>query len=48
MYEFKWNGIPEKNKRDILTMGYESGGLKMIDLDNKFAKNMLDKANDRS
>ena len=34
MYEFIWDGKPEKNKIDILSMGYESGGLKMIDLDN--------------
>ena len=34
MYEFIWDGKPEKINRDILTMGYESGGLKMIDLDN--------------
>ena len=34
MYEFIWDGKPKKIKRDILTMGYESGGLKMIDLDN--------------
>ena len=34
MYEFLWDGKPEKIKRDILTMGYENGGLKMIDIDN--------------
>ena len=34
MYEFIWDGKPEKIKRDILTMGSESGGLKMIDIDN--------------
>ena len=34
MYEFIWDGKPEKIKRDILTMGYENGGLKMIDIDN--------------
>ena len=34
MYEFIWVGKPEKIKRDILTMGYENGGLKMIDIDN--------------
>ena len=34
MYEFIWDGKPENNKRDIVTMGYESGGLKMIGLDN--------------
>ena len=34
MYDFIWDGKPEKIKRDVLTMGYESGGLKMIDLDN--------------
>ena len=33
MYDFIWDGKPENIKRDILTMGYESGGLKMIDLD---------------
>ena len=39
MYKFIWDGKPEKIKRDILTMAYESGGLKMIDLDN--FKNLL-------
>ena len=35
MYDFIWYGKPEKkNKRDVLTIGYESGGIKMIDLDN--------------
>ena len=34
MYEFIWDGKPEKIKRDILTMGYENGGLKMIDIEN--------------
>ena len=34
MYDFVWDGKPEKIKREVLTMGYESGGLKMIDLDN--------------
>ena len=34
MYDFIWNGKPKKVKRDKLTMGYESTGLKMIDLDN--------------
>ena len=34
MYKFIWDGKPEKIKRDILTMGYENGGLKMIDIDN--------------
>ena len=34
LYKFIWDGKPEKIKRDILTMGYESGGLKMIDLGN--------------
>ena len=33
MYEFIWDGKPEKIMRDIFTMGYESGGLKMINLD---------------
>ena len=37
MYEFIWDGKPEKIKRDILTMGYENGGLKLIDI-NKFIK----------
>ena len=48
MYEFIWDGKPEKIKRDILTMGYES--LKMIDLDKiyKFAKNKFGKTNDGS
>ena len=34
MYEFIWDGKPEKNKRDIVTMGYKSWGLKMIGLVN--------------
>ena len=34
MYDFIWDGKPKKIKRDILIMGYESGGLKMKDLDN--------------
>ena len=33
MYDFIWDGKPEK-LRDVLTMGNESGSLKMIDLDN--------------
>ena len=33
-YEFIWEGKRENIKRDILTMGYENGGLKMIDPDN--------------
>ena len=37
MYECIWDGKPEKNKRGKLVMGYENGGLKMIDLD-KFVK----------
>ena len=31
MYDFIWDGKPKKIKRDILIMGYESGGLKMKD-----------------
>ena len=34
MYNFICHGKPEKIKSDILTMGYENGGLKMTDLDN--------------
>ena len=34
VYEFIRDGKPEKIKRDILTMRYENGGLKMIDIDN--------------
>ena len=34
MYEFIWDGKPKNIKRDILTMRYENGGLKMIDIDN--------------
>ena len=33
MYEFIWDGKPEKIKRDTLIKNYESGGLKMIDLE---------------
>ena len=33
MYEFIWEGKPEKIKRYILTKRYENGGLKMIDLE---------------
>ncbi|MCG7875526.1 MAG: reverse transcriptase domain-containing protein [Candidatus Thiodiazotropha endolucinida] len=32
MYNFIWDGKPEKIKRDILTKDFEKGGLKMIDL----------------
>ena len=48
MYDLIWDGKPEKIKRDVLTMGYESEGLKMIDLDN-FIKSlkMLDKTDGR-
>ena len=35
MYDFIWDGKPENIKRDVLTLGYESGGLKMIDLDTR-------------
>ena len=34
MYQLIRDGKPEKNKRDILTMGYKNRGMKMIDLDN--------------
>ena len=33
MYDFIWDSKPAKIKRDILTMDYEKGGLKMIDLE---------------
>ena len=33
MYEFIWDGKPEKIKRDTLTKKYEYGGLKMIDIE---------------
>ena len=33
IYDFIWNGKPEKIKRDTLTNSYEKGGLKMIDLE---------------
>ena len=33
MYEFILNSKPVKIKRDVLTMDYEKGGLKMIDLE---------------
>ena len=38
MYNFLWNGKPEKIKRDILTGDYEKG-LKMIDI-NIFIKSL--------
>ena len=34
MYDFIWDGKPKKNKRHVLTMGYESGSLKVIYYDN--------------
>ena len=33
MFEFIWDGKPDKIKRKILTQDYEKGGLKMIDID---------------
>ena len=33
MYDFIWDSKPAKIKRDILTMDYGKGGLKMIDLE---------------
>ena len=33
MYDFIWNSKPAKIKRDVLTMDYETWGLKMIDLE---------------
>ena len=33
MYDFLWDSKPAKIKREILTMDYEKGGLKMIDLE---------------
>ena len=40
MYDFLWDSKPAKIKREILTMDYEKGGLKMIDLETfiKFLK----------
>ena len=40
IYEFIWEGKPEKIKRDILTKTYENGDLMMIDLETfiKFPK----------
>ena len=39
MYNFLWDGKPEKIKRDILTENYYKGGLKMIDI-NMFIKSL--------
>ena len=33
MYDFIWDSKPAKTKRDVLTMDYEKGGSKMIDLE---------------
>ena len=33
MYDFIWDSKPAKVKTGILTMDYEKGGLKMIDLE---------------
>ena len=33
MYDFLWDSKPAKIKREILTMDYEKGGLKMIDME---------------
>ena len=33
MYNFLWDGKPEKIKRETLTNDYKNGGLKMIDID---------------
>ena len=33
MYDFIWDSKPAKIKRDVLTMDYEKGGLKMIDIE---------------
>ena len=33
MYDFIWDSKPARIKRDVLTMDYEKGGLKMIDLE---------------
>ena len=33
MYDFIWDSQPAKIIRDVLTMDYEKGGLKMIDLE---------------
>ena len=33
MYDFLWDSKPAKIKREILTMDYGKGGLKMIDLE---------------
>ena len=30
MYQFIWDGKPDKIRRDILIQDYEKGGLKMI------------------
>ena len=34
MFNFIWDGKPDKIKRDILIQDYEQGGLKMIDIEN--------------
>lgn len=33
MFNFIWDGKPDKIKRDVLTRDYEQGGLKMIDIE---------------
>ena len=32
-YNFLWNGIGDKRKRDVIINNYENGGLKMIDIE---------------
>ena len=33
MFDFVWDGKPDKIKREILIQSYENGGLKMTDID---------------
>ena len=33
MYDFIWDGKPDKTKREILTSDYDKGGLRMIDIE---------------
>jgi hypothetical protein len=36
IYEFIWNGKPDKAKRNLIINSYERGGLQMIDIKSYF------------
>ena len=45
MYDFIWDGKPDKIKQEILTFDYDKGGLRMIDIEKNHmvTKNKLGK-----